>query len=99
MSGIRALKGAQNAPLSLDPRRETVIVLPHEDNSDGRRGGPLTLFEADIRDRKGMDEAFASFRPEAICHLAARAGVRPSIEDPLLYEEVNCVGTLNLLQG
>src|SRR3989304_2112374 len=64
-----------------------------------RRRGPLTLFEADIRDRKGMDEAFASFRPEAICPLAARAGVRPSIEDPLLYEEVNCVGTLNLLEA
>ena len=73
--------------------------LKRENIEAMRRLGPITLFEADIRDRKRVDEAFASFRPEAICHLAARAGVRPSIEDPLLYEEVNCVGTLNLLEA
>jgi len=64
-----------------------------------RRKAPLTLFEADIRDKMKVDEAFASFKPDAVCHLAARAGVRPSIEDPLLYEEVNCIGTLNLLEA
>ncbi|WKZ32142.1 MAG: GDP-mannose 4,6-dehydratase [Thermodesulfobacteriota bacterium] len=56
------------------------------------------LFEADIRDRKAVEKAFAAFKPDAICHLAARAGVRPSIDDPVLYEEVNCLGTLNLLE-
>lgn len=58
----------------------------------------FSLFEADIRDRKAVAEAFAAFKPDAICHLAARAGVRPSIDDPVLYEEVNCLGTLNLLE-
>lgn len=72
-------------------KRENIELL--------RRKGEFTLFEADIRDGKLMDEAFASFKPEAVCHLAARAGVRPSIEDPLLYEEVNCLGTLNLLEA
>ncbi|MBW7957071.1 MAG: GDP-mannose 4,6-dehydratase [Deltaproteobacteria bacterium] len=58
----------------------------------------FSLFEADIRDRKAVEEVFAAFKPHAVCHLAARAGVRPSIEDPLLYEEVNCLGTLTLLE-
>jgi UDP-glucuronate 4-epimerase len=38
-------------------------------------------------------------RPEAIVHLAARAGVRPSIEDPALYAEVNVVGTVHWLEA
>lgn len=57
------------------------------------------LHEADIRDGKKVLEVFRQERPDAVFHLAARAGVRPSIELPLLYEEVNCVGTLNLLEA
>ena len=59
----------------------------------------FTLFELDIRDRARLKEVLRETSPEVVCHLAARAGVRPSIEDPLLYEEVNSIGTLNLLQG
>ena len=44
-----------------------------------------------------MRELIARAQPEAVIHLAARAGVRPSIEQPLLYERVNIGGTLNLL--
>ncbi|MEK7774161.1 MAG: NAD-dependent epimerase/dehydratase family protein [Deltaproteobacteria bacterium] len=57
------------------------------------------LYEIDIRDRAGLTEAIRKEEPDAVCHLAARAGVRPSIEDPLLYEEVNCAGTLNILEA
>ncbi|MBI5492824.1 MAG: GDP-mannose 4,6-dehydratase [Deltaproteobacteria bacterium] len=57
------------------------------------------LYELDIRDGDSVREVFRKERPDAVCHLAARAGVRPSIEMPLLYEEVNCVGTLNLLEA
>ena len=46
--------------------------------------------------RKGCEKDGS--RPEAIIHLAARAGVRPSIQQPLLYERVNIGGTLNLLE-
>jgi UDP-glucuronate 4-epimerase len=46
-----------------------------------------------------VERLIASFRPEAIVHLAARAGVRPSIEQPALYAEVNVTGTVNLLQA
>jgi UDP-glucuronate 4-epimerase len=60
------------------------------------------LFEIDIRDKqalgKAFDEAFAGGDFQIIAHLAARAGVRPSLEQPLLYAETNIQGTLNLLE-
>ena len=61
--------------------------------------GDLALFEADIGDRRALDRIFVGFGPELIIHLAARAGVRPSIEQPELYERVNVAGTLNLLEA
>jgi len=57
------------------------------------------LYEADIRDTGKVAAIFRDERPGAVCHLAARAGVRPSIELPVLYEQVNCLGTLNLLEA
>ena len=55
------------------------------------------IYEADLRDRAAVRGALRSFQPDAIIHLAARAGVRPSIENPQLYIDVNLTGTLNLL--
>jgi UDP-glucuronate 4-epimerase len=63
-----------------------------------RQAGTFDLFELDIRDDKSLREAFLRSRPEVLIHLAARAGVRPSIEQPLLYEQVNVQGTVNLLE-
>jgi len=57
------------------------------------------LAELDIRDAPGVDALVQSFRPEAIVHLAARAGVRPSIADPGLYADVNVVGTVRWLEA
>src|SRR5262245_8225251 len=56
------------------------------------------LVEADIRDVDQLARLFADFRFQKVFHLAARAGVRPSIQSPLLYEQVNVRGTLNLLE-
>ena len=62
-------------------------------------GNPLfTLVEGDIRDRDLLQGLCREHWFETIVHLAARAGVRESLKDPLLYEEVNCLGTLNLLE-
>ena len=58
----------------------------------------FTLIEGDIRDTARVDAASAD-GVEVIVHLAARAGVRPSIEQPLLYEEVNVNGTGVLLEA
>jgi len=52
----------------------------------------------DIRDKDLLDDLVSAYKPEIIIHLAARAGVRPSIELPVLYEGVNVLGTLNLLE-
>lgn len=60
--------------------------------------GKYQLFEVDIRDRDALRKAAERARPEVIIHLAARAGVRPSIEQPALYESVNVGGTVNLLE-
>lgn len=56
------------------------------------------LIEADIRDTAAMDEAIGD-DTEVIVHLAARAGVRPSIALPLLYADVNVNGTTVLLEA
>jgi UDP-glucuronate 4-epimerase len=57
------------------------------------------IYEADIRDGAAVQRIVAEQRPEAIMHLAARAGVRPSIKDPQLYIETNITGTWNLLEA
>ena len=57
------------------------------------------LIEGDIRDAASIETAFASGPIDAVVHLAARAGVRPSIEDPVLYVSVNLDGTVRLLEA
>ena len=59
----------------------------------------FTLHELDIRDLGSLRLAIGHSQPDVICHLAARAGVRPSIAEPILYEEVNSLGTLNILES
>ena len=63
------------------------------------RDSRFRLVEGDIRDRKLVARTFAEERFDAVIHLAARAGVRPSLSQPVLYEEVNCIGTLHLLEA
>lgn len=53
----------------------------------------------DIRDKNFIDEVFSKHKIDIVIHLAARAGVRPSLQLPVLYEEVNVLGTLNLLEA
>lgn len=67
-----------------------VILLRHK---------KFSFKKLDIRDAAPLVEAFVAFTPEKVIHLAARAGVRPSIEHPQLYYEVNVLGTLNVLEA
>lgn len=55
-----------------------------------------TFYYQDIRDKKGLENIFRTHSIDMVIHLAALAGVRPSIERPLEYEEVNIKGTMNL---
>ncbi len=59
----------------------------------------LRLFQADIRDAAAVERALGDARPECIVHLAALAGVRPSIERPADYMDVNVRGTCVLLEA
>jgi UDP-glucuronate 4-epimerase len=63
----------------------------------GRPG--FSLVEGDIRDPKLVEGVFTSHRVGVVVHLAARAGVRPSIQQPVLYADVNVNGTTVLLEA
>ena len=60
--------------------------------------GGATMHVADILDRDGLRRVFETARPDAVVHLAAWAGVRPSLEKPALYTDVNVTGTVNMLE-
>jgi UDP-glucuronate 4-epimerase len=62
------------------------------------KGMRMKVHRSDIRDFKAMERIFMKDKPEKIVHLAAMAGVRPSIAQPGLYNDVNVNGTLNLLE-
>lgn len=57
------------------------------------------LIEGDIRDASLVETACAKGAFSEVIHLAAMAGVRPSIQNPVLYQEVNLIGTMNLLEA
>jgi UDP-glucuronate 4-epimerase len=59
---------------------------------------PFVMHNCDIRDFNKLDSVFENGGYDAVIHLAAYAGVRPSIENPALYYEVNVNGTLNILE-
>jgi UDP-glucuronate 4-epimerase len=68
------------------------------ENVRARLANPnFKLVEADIRDQAALGQAFRGTAFDCIVHLAARAGVRPSLKEPRLYVETNINGTLNLL--
>ncbi len=75
-----------------NPALKRANVRPFEAREDFR------LYEADIRDRAALARLFAETTFDCIVHLAARAGVRPSLAEPVLYTETNILGTLHLLE-
>ena len=60
---------------------------------------PFQFVRGDLLDRPALDQLLGSVRFDQIIHLAARAGVRPSLEEPALYQRVNVEGTVNLLEA
>ena len=91
-------------------RGDAVVVLDNFDefydpaikrlNVAGLHGHPdYRLVEGDIRDPDALDNAIGKQVPDAVIHLAARAGVRPSIRNPEIYTSVNLVGTTAVLEA
>ncbi len=70
---------------------DEIAAHPHAKN--------FRFVEADIRDAGATLRAFEEAKPTAVLHLAARAGVRPSIKEPALYMAVNVEGTVNLFEA
>jgi len=60
---------------------------------------PFEFVHGDITDRPALDEIFSSVKFDQVIHLAARAGVRPSLAEPALYQRVNVEGTVNVLEA
>lgn len=76
-----------------DPARKRANVSPFLDQPAYR------LVEGDIRDQTLVERLFEESGFDIVVHLAARAGVRPSLSEPILYEDTNCIGTLRLLEA
>jgi UDP-glucuronate 4-epimerase len=62
------------------------------------KGKPFEFVQGDLLDLDTLKELFGSVRFDQIIHLAARAGVRPSLQEPALYQRVNVEGTTHLLE-
>lgn len=63
-----------------------------------QKNSSFRLIQGDIRDLNLLNETFQKQKYDIIIHLAARAGVRPSLTQPMLYQDVNIRGTMNLLE-
>lgn len=60
---------------------------------------PFEFVHGDLTDAAALDELFQAVKFDQVIHLAARAGVRPSLEQPALYQRVNVEGTVNVLEA
>jgi UDP-glucuronate 4-epimerase len=60
---------------------------------------PFEFFHGDLCDRDAVYDIFSAAKFDQVIHLAARAGVRPSLEQPALYQRVNVEGTVNILEA
>jgi UDP-glucuronate 4-epimerase len=93
--------------LATDVARITVVddlndfydpSIKHDNIKDHLTDPRYSIHEIDIRDRAALEPVFQENNFDCLVHLAARAGVRPSLSEPQLYTETNINGTLNLLE-
>jgi len=76
-----------------DPALKEARLARHADHKN------YTHLRMDLADREGMAEAFSTYKPSGVVHLAAQAGVRYSLENPLAYVDSNLVGFAHILEG
>ncbi|TRX53902.1 NAD-dependent epimerase [Thalassomonas sp. M1454] len=77
-------------------------VLKKYSNEQAAKDAPTGSFEfvkMDLADREGIAQLFANQQFDRVIHLAAQAGVRYSIENPLAYADANLIGHLTILEG
>ncbi len=73
--------------------------IKHRNLAESLQSDQFTLVKADICDESTLRDQFELFRPDVVVHLAARAGVRPSLKDPNLYHRVNVIGSQHILDA
>jgi UDP-glucuronate 4-epimerase len=96
---VERLLGRGDRVVALDNLNDYYDPGIKQRNLESAQKSPKFSFvKGDILDAPLLDRVFGDTAFDVIVHLAARAGVRPSLEQPLLYEEVNCHGTLNILE-
>ncbi len=88
----KEIVGIDNFNDYYDPKLKERNIVKALDNKR------FLLYRGDILDYGSLLEIFKTQNVTNVIHLAARAGVRPSIDDPLLYAKVNVEGTINLLK-
>jgi len=108
VSGVAGFIASKVAELLLDKGYQVIGMDNLNDAYDVRlkywrlerlkKRSNFLFYERDICDRKGLLEIFKNHSILAIVNLAARAGVRQSVEDPWIYYETNVTGALNLLE-
>ena len=109
VTGAAGFIGYHTAKILLDRGDEVVgldnlndyydVRLKHARLDQFKARPGFTFVKLDLADRGGMAELFAREKFDRVIHLAAQAGVRYSIENPLAYVESNVVGTANVLEG
>ncbi len=93
------LLGTGHSVTCLDNFNDYYDPAIKRDNISGILSNPnYSLVEGDILDETTLDSVFGQRNFDVVVHLAARAGVRPSLVDPLLYQQVNIEGTMRLLE-
>jgi UDP-glucose 4-epimerase len=98
VTGGAGFIGSHVVDALIEEEHEVIVV---DDLSTGKRENlnpDAKFYHLDIRDAQHLEEVFAAERPEIVNHQAARANVRESMEKPILYAEVNVIGSLNLLE-
>jgi len=108
ITGGAGFIGSQLAKSLLEKRHEIVVIDNLNDYYDPaiKRANIemlstyelFTFVEGDIRSIADLEDIFSKDKITQVVHLAAQAGVRPSIQDPKLYYDVNIIGTLNILE-
>jgi len=97
VTGGAGFIGSHVTDMFVDEGHDVVVV---DDLSAGRReqvNPRAKFYQVDIRSPE-LSQVFESERPEVVDHHAARANVRESMEKPILYADVNILGSLNLLE-
>jgi UDP-glucuronate 4-epimerase len=94
------LRGRGDEVTGLDNFDASYPRAAKEANLAALRAGPrFALVEGDLRSGADIERALAAARPDLVVHLAALAGVRPSLADPVRYADVNIIGTSRLVEA